>query len=118
MQIRVTGKNYEVPDHLKEQARAKLAKVTKLFDQFLDIEVVLSEESNPRIQDKYHCEVTLQAKGKTLRASAAAPDALSAIDRAQSKAQRQARKLKNKLVKRSRRPKPEPSFAVPSSDEE
>ncbi|MDX1619605.1 MAG: ribosome-associated translation inhibitor RaiA [Nitriliruptorales bacterium] len=118
MQIRVTGKNYDVPERLKDEARAKLEKVTRLFDHFFDIDVVLSEESNPRISDKFHCEVTLYAKGRTLRASAAAPDPLSAIDRAQSKAQRQARKLKTKLVSRSRQPAPEPSFSAAAYDEE
>lgn len=118
MQIRVIGKNFELPQRIKDEARAKLSKVNKLFDQFLEIEVVFSEESNPRIADKYHCEVSLYAKGRTLRATASAPDALTAVDRAQAKAQRQARKLKTKMLSRSRRSAPEPSFASPGLEDE
>ena len=74
MQITVMGKNLDVPDDVKDEAVAKLSRVRKLFDRFIDMEVVFSEEHNPRIEDKIHCEVVLHAKGTYLRARAAAPD--------------------------------------------
>ncbi len=102
MQITVMGKNLDVPDEVKDEAVAKLSKVRKLFDRFIDMEVVFSEEHNPRIEDKIHCEVVLHAKGKYLRASASAPDPLTAIDRAEAKLSRQVRKFKTKTVHRPR----------------
>lgn len=102
MQITVKGKNLDVPSHIRDGAIAKLSKVTRLFDRMIDMEVVFSEDHNPRIEDRIHCEVTLHAKGRILRASAAAPDPLTAIDRAESKLTAQVRKLKTKLVTRAR----------------
>lgn len=107
MQITVKGKNCDVPDHVRDEAVAKLSKVRKLFDRFLDMEVVFSEDRNPRIGDRIHCEVALHAKGKYLRATAAAPDPLTAIDRAEAKLARQVRKYKTQVVTRSRQQRSE-----------
>ncbi len=106
MQIVVKGKNLEVPAAVKAEAVEKLSKVRRLFDRFIDMEVVFSEDKNPRIKDKIHCEVVLHAKGHYLRAEAAAPDPLTAIDRAQAKLERQVRKLKTKLVSKARHSAP------------
>ncbi|MFA9445100.1 ribosome hibernation-promoting factor, HPF/YfiA family [Egicoccus sp. AB-alg6-2] len=103
MRITVKGKNFDVPEHVRDEAIAKLSRVRRLFDRFIDMEVVFSEESNPRIEDRVHCEVVLHAKGKYLRAAAAAPDPLTAIDRVEAKLTRQVRKLKTRLVNRPRR---------------
>lgn len=103
MRITVKGKNLDVPEHVRDHAITKLSRVRRLFDRFIDMEVVFSEESNPRIEDRVHCEVVLHAKGKYLRASAAAPDPLTAVDRAEAKLTRQVRKLKTRLVNRPRR---------------
>ena len=102
MQITVMGKNLDVPDEIRDEAVAKLSRVRRLFDRFIDMEVVFSEEHNPRIEDKIHCEVVLHAKGKYLRASAAAPDPLTAIDRAEAKLARQVRKFKTQMVSKPR----------------
>lgn len=106
MQIVVKGKNLDVPAAIKAEAVDKLSKVRRLFDRFIDMEVTFSEDKNPRITDKIHCEVVLHAKGKYLRATAAGPDPLTAIDRAQAKLERQVRKLKTKLVDKARQTAP------------
>ncbi len=115
MQIVVKGKNYDVPSHVKEEAVTKLSKVRTLFDRFIDMEVVFSEESNPRITDRIRCEVVLHAKGRYLRAEGAGADPSTAIDQAQSKLTRQVRKLKTKLVSRSRRQTAEANEVVLTS---
>ena len=102
MRITVKGKNVDVPPQIRDEAIAKLSKVRRMFDRFIDMEVVFSEETNPRIEDRVHCEVVLHAKGKYLRAEAVGPDMLTAIDRAEAKLTRQVRKLKTKLVTRPR----------------
>lgn len=106
MQVVVKGKNYDVPDHIKDQAVTKLSKVRKLFDRFIDMEVVFTEDKNPRITDRFHCEVVLHAKGKYLRAEAVAADPLTAIDRAEAKLARQVRKFKTQLISKARRTAP------------
>lgn len=103
MRITVKGKNLDVPPHVKEEAIAKLSRVRRLFDRFIDMEVVFSEETNPRrTDDRIRCEVVLHAKGKYLRAEATGPDHLTAIDRTEAKLARQVRKLKTKLVDKPR----------------
>lgn len=109
MQIVVKGKNLDVPDHIKQEAIDKLSRVRKMFDRFIDMEVVLSEESNPRIADSHHCEVILHAKGKYIRAEGTGPDLSTAIDQAEAKLARQVRKFKTKMVDRGRKPAHAPS---------
>lgn len=103
MRITVKGKNVDVAPHVRDEAIAKLSRVRRYFDRFIDMEVVFSADKNPRITNKVHCEVILHAKGKYLRASAAAPDPLSAIDRAEAKLARQVRKYKTQVVDRQRK---------------
>lgn len=102
MQVTVTGTNLDVPERIRDEAIAKLSKVRTIFDRFIDMDIVFTEDHNPRITDKIHCEVVLHAKGRYLRAEAAGPDALTAIDRAEAKLSRQVRKLKTKVVDRRR----------------
>lgn len=98
MQVVVKGRNVDVPDSVKEHAVAKLTKVRKVFDRFIDMEVVFSEEKNPRIAEPVRCEVVLHAKGRYLRAEATATDLLAAVDRAEAKLARQVRKLKTQMT--------------------
>lgn len=114
MRITVKGKNLDVPSRVRDEAIAKLSKVSRMFDRFIDMEVVFSEETNPRIEDRIHCEVALHAKGKYLRAQAQGPDMSTAIDRAEAKLARQVRKLKTKLVSRPRQAAATPATAEPA----
>ena len=102
MQVTVKGKNCDVPDRVQDEATNKLSRVSRLFDRFIDMEIVFSEETNPRIEDRIRCEVALHAKGKYLRASGAGPDHTTAVDKAEAKLARQVRKLKTKLVSKPR----------------
>lgn len=122
MRITVKGKNLDVTEEIREEAIAKLSKVRRLFDRFIDMEVVFSEETNPRIVDPVHCEVVLHAKGKYLRASGSGPDPMTAIDRAEAKLTRQVRKLKTRLVSKPRLDaaahQDQPAYAGPPVEDE
>lgn len=109
MDIRVNATNLDLPSDVKDRAVEKLTKVRTIFDQFLDLDITFTEETNPRITDKIHCEVALMGKGTTLRATAAGPDVLTTVDRVEEKLVRQVRKLKTKLIDGSRQPAPPPS---------
>ena len=108
MQVTVTGTNCDVPGRIRDEAIAKLSKVRTIFDRFIDMDISFSEETNARIEDRIRCEVVLHAKGRYLRATAAAPDMLTAVDRAEAKLSRQVRKLKTKVVDRRRQTAPAP----------
>ena len=85
MHITVKGRNLVVSDVVRDEAIEKLSKVQQVHDRVLDVQVVFSQDHNPRIADKIHCEVTFHVKGKMMRASATAPDPHTAIDRVQAK---------------------------------
>ena len=102
MHITVKGRNLVVPEAVREEAIEKLSKVQQVHDRVLDVQVVFSQDHNPRIVEKVHCEVTFHVKGKMMRASATAPDPHTAIDRVQAKVIRQARRYKNKMIDRHR----------------
>ena len=102
MQVTVTGTNCDVPERIRDEAIAKLSKVRTIFDRFIDMDIVFTEETSSDPADRMHCEVVLHAKGRYLRATAAAPDMLTAIDKTEAKLARQVRKLKTQLVDRRR----------------
>ncbi|MEX0868776.1 MAG: ribosome-associated translation inhibitor RaiA [Nitriliruptoraceae bacterium] len=102
MRICVKGTNLDVPADVRDAAVEKLSRVRRLFDHFTDMEIIFSEEANPRIHDSIHCEVVLHAKRTYLAATASGPDALTAIDRVEAKITRQVRKLKTRVVSKPR----------------
>jgi len=103
MQVVVKSRNIDLPQRLKDEAVKKLSKVRRLFSRFIDMEVVFSEDHNPRIADRIHCEVVLHGKGRTIRAEASAPDVLSAIDAVQERLTRQVATFKEKRISRLHR---------------
>lgn len=102
MRIVVTSKHLEVTESLRQEAVSKLSKVRRLFDHFIDMEVLLCSDPHRRASERVRCEVVLHAKGRVLTASAKAHDAHAAIDLAQARIVRQVRKLKTRQVERPR----------------
>lgn len=103
LDIRVHRKNMEVPHGLLEAAERKLAKLDALLDESGWVELGFVEEQNPRIADKYHCEIVAHLKGHRLKVEASAGEPFGALDQAAQKVDRQVRKLKGKRVDRRRR---------------
>lgn len=102
MQIRVVGRNLEVPPSLHEATAAKMSKIRAIFDHFIEMDVVLSEDSTRIPGERYRCEAVLHAKGRYLRATGTGSDPSGAIDQAEEKLRRQVRKLKTQIVRRRR----------------
>ncbi len=75
-------------------------------------EVRFVEERNPRISDRDSCEVLLSVGGRTVRAHAAGPSPLAAVDRVVEKLEHQLETLKGRLVGRSQ-PRHRPPGAEP-----
>jgi ribosome hibernation promoting factor len=101
MQIIVKGKNLEITDALRKYALEKVGKVEKYFDRILKTEIEMSVERNPKISDNQVVEVTVFSSGPIIRARESAEDMYQAIDLVSSKLERQARKVKRKLIDRS-----------------
>jgi putative sigma-54 modulation protein len=101
MQIIVKGKNLEVTEALREYALEKVSRVEKYLDRILKTEIEMSVERNPKIQDNQVVEVTIFSSGPIIRAKESAVDMYQAIDLVSSKLERQARKVKQKMIDRS-----------------
>ena len=80
MRTIVKGKNYEVPDRVREYAQRKLGRLERLLDDRTDASVELSVEQHRSLQDSHIVDVTLVIDGQTLRSSAAAPTHQAGID--------------------------------------
>ncbi|MBI2168777.1 MAG: HPF/RaiA family ribosome-associated protein [Actinobacteria bacterium] len=89
----------EVPSLLLDAAQRKLAKLDALLDESGWVEIGFVEEKNPRIAEKYHCEIVAHVKGRRLKVEASAGEAMGALDRAADKVDRQIRRLKDKRVR-------------------
>jgi putative sigma-54 modulation protein len=119
MQIIVKGKNLEVTEALREYALEKVSRVEKYLDRILKTEIEMSVERNPKIQDNQVVEVTIFSSGPIIRAKESAGDMYQAIDLVSSKLERQARKVKKKMIDRSHHAKnPFKESAAVSSEEE
>lgn len=103
MQIIVKGHNTQLPDALKERAARKIEKVRRFFDRIQTLEIEFSENGAARVAAvKHRVEVTLTTKQHVLRASAAGPDPLSAVDRVVDKLETQVKRLKGKVTRKGR----------------
>ena len=102
MDIIVKAKNCEVPARLKEDVVAKVEHATRFFDKLTGVEVVFSEEHNPRIADSAVVEVTARTKGHHIRAEGSASDHRGAVDAAVSRFERQLARYKARQVTKVR----------------
>jgi putative sigma-54 modulation protein len=86
----VKGKNYEVPEPVREYAQRKLRRLERLLDDQSDATVELSVEQHRSVQDSHMVDVTLVIHGQTLRSSAAAATHQAGIDAVIDKVERRA----------------------------
>ena len=102
MEIRVHGKNTRVSEELRELATERVAHAVRILDGGVAADVELIENQNPRVADRFKVEITSRTRGHTVRVEGHAGDGRTALDRAVDKFERQLRKLKERLVQRSR----------------
>jgi len=86
MEIIVKGRQLTVPARFRQHAAAKLAKLEKLDQKAVRVDVEVSEERNPRQSDRRErVELTVRSRGPAIRAEAAADDRYTALDLAFAK---------------------------------
>ena len=106
MNVRVHGRNMELADNLRDLAEERMEHAGRIFDDVTTVDVEFSENANPRRTDgRYRVEITSGAAGHVVRVESDAFDARAALDTATEKYERQLRKLKERLIQRSRAPK-------------
>lgn len=102
--VRVHGKNMRVEDKVMNLAMEKIEHAGRIFDDGASADVEVSELRNPRSAgERFKVEITTHTAGNTVRVQSMAPDALAAVDLASAKFERQLRRLKERLIQRSRK---------------
>jgi putative sigma-54 modulation protein len=86
----VKGKNYEVPEKVRDYATRKLGRLERLLDDRADATIELSVEQHRSVQDSHIVDVTLVIDGQTLRSSSAGPTHQAGIDTVVDKIERRA----------------------------
>lgn len=86
MNITVRGRHTEVNDRFRRHVDSKLAKIERLNQKVIRVDVEVSEERNPRLADqRERVELTIRSRGPVIRAEAAADDRYGALDMALDK---------------------------------
>jgi ribosomal subunit interface protein len=94
MEVIVRGRHITVPARFRQHATAKLAKLEKLDQKAVRIDVEVSEERNPRQADhRERVELTIRSRGPAIRAEAAADDRYAALDLAFAKLESRLRRM-------------------------
>jgi ribosomal subunit interface protein len=97
MEIIVRGRHITVPSRFRQHAAAKLAKLEKLDQKAVRIDVEVSEERNPRQSDRRErVELTIRSRGPAIRAEAAADDRYTALDLAFAKLESRLRRASDR----------------------
>jgi ribosomal subunit interface protein len=87
------GRHTEVLERFRKHATAKLAKVEKLDQRAIRVDVEILAERNPRqAGQKERVELTVTTRGPVIRAEAAAEDRFVALDMALAKLEAQLRR--------------------------
>jgi putative sigma-54 modulation protein len=101
--VRVHGKNMSLREDIAELATDKVGRASRFFDGAFSADVEFEARNNPRNSDgRVAVEITGLAAGQMVRVVASANDDRSALDSAVDKFERRLRKLKERLIQRTR----------------
>ncbi|WP_327087353.1 ribosome-associated translation inhibitor RaiA [Nonomuraea sp. NBC_01738] len=94
MDIIVKGRHTGVSDRFRDQVTTKLARIERLDNKLIRVDVEVSKERNPRIADqRERVELTIHSRGPAIRAEASADDRFAALDLALDKLEGRLRRL-------------------------
>jgi ribosomal subunit interface protein len=107
MEIVVSGRNVEVPDHFRIHVADKLARLERYDHKIVGMEVELFHERNPRqTKSCQRVEITGRGCGPVARAEACGPDFYAALDSAIGKLESRLRRAHDRRrVAYGRRPR-------------
>jgi putative sigma-54 modulation protein len=94
MEIRITHKNAEVSEQMREFIEEKCSKLERFAQIVGDVDIVL------KMGKEYVCfaEINLPIKGTIIHGEAEAGDVLSSFEEALDKVERQVKKYRDKMV--------------------
>src|ERR1700691_4017431 len=97
MEIIVRGHHVSVPARFRQHATDKMAKLAKLDQKAMRIDVEVSKDSNSRQSDtRERVELTIRSRGPAIRAEGAADDRYTALDLAFAKLESRLRRASDR----------------------
>lgn len=97
MNLNISGHHLEVTPALRGYVLEKLERVTRHFDQVVDVSVLLRVENMREKDRRQKAEVTLHVKGRDIFVEQAHEDLYAAIDQLMDKLDRQVMRHKDRV---------------------
>jgi putative sigma-54 modulation protein len=97
MNLTISGHHLEVTPALREYVLTKLDRITRHFDQVVDINVLLTVEKLKEKERRQRAEVTLHVKGRDIFVEQSHEDLYAAIDQLMDKLDRQVLRYKDRV---------------------
>ena len=96
MNMTISGHHLDVTPSLREYVQTKLDRITRHFDQVVDLNVLLSVSKMKEKELRQKAEITLHVKGKVIFVEHSHEDLYAAIDQLMDKLDRKVRDHKEK----------------------
>lgn len=97
MNLTISGHHLEVTPALRSYVTGKLDRITRHFDQVVDVKVLLSIENQTEKERRQKAECNIHVKGSDMFAESAHADMYAAVDELVDKLDRQVVKHKDRL---------------------
>lgn len=102
MRIQITGKSFTITDTLKSHIEEKVKSITTYFDNVIDVHITLYKEKY-----RYQTEINLHCKGNDFIVNNSEKDIYYSVDNAVDKLEKQLKRYKGKVYKKTGKPKEE-----------
>jgi len=97
MNLTISGHHLEVTPALRTYVTGKLDRITRHFDQVVDVKVLLSIENQTEKERRQKAECSIHVKGNDMFAESAHEDMYAAVDELVDKLDRQVVRHKDRL---------------------
>jgi putative sigma-54 modulation protein len=97
MNLTISGHHVDVTPAIREYVESKLERVTRHFDQIVDISVIFCVDNARDKEARQRAEINLRVAGKTVNAECIDQNLYAAIDMVIDKLDRQVIKHKSKV---------------------
>ncbi len=97
MNLTISGHHLEVTPALRSYVAGKLDRITRHFDQVVDVKVLLSIENQTEKERRQKAECNIHVKGNDMFAESAHEDMYAAVDELMDKLDRQVVRHKDRL---------------------
>jgi putative sigma-54 modulation protein len=101
MNLTISGHHLEVTPSLRSYVTTKLDRISRHFDQLVDVKVLLTVENQKEKERRQRAECSIHVKGNDLFAESANEDLYAAVDDLVDKLDRQVVRYKDRLQNHS-----------------